>query len=521
MILIANDEIEFNINLPKLNNLNKIQIFLIIILLLGVFLRLYDLSSPHTHLDEIVILTSALKFQHQSYEAGNLFSPEHPPIAKLLMGLPTLLIDADYTSLTYLSNSMYVYMFTIFDIIARTYTSVRLMSALFGIFSILLCFLITKKLFGLDAALWSSLLMSTSFDLLLYSRLIFMDIFMVTFTLLTIYLYILYINQKNENNKALLLILFTLSMILTLGSRSFQPILLIPIFTITHLLIVKWDIKEKLEIPLACIIAFVISYLFLYGSDQFLYSVGIFDAIGTQTSGLFQMNILLTTASLVLRNSYIFAFSVLAICYTLITKPKTIKRYVSENNNSYILIIFFIISYLTLSFTKYTIMRYTIFLFIPIYIIGGKIITNLNKNRIISILTIIILLVSLTYNFLEFPYDTTYTNFNIGGFETLNNIEFEASEKAIIYLSEKNYDFIISNSVDILISDEIKNKIPLMISQSENCQPEIYTAYSSGNNTIVYFGYDIKNDPYICEHIRTSELKELKSYNNILTIYSY
>ena len=91
----------------------------------------------------------------------------------------------------------------------QIYPLIRGMSALFGLFSIILVYLIGKEAFNKKAGLWAAAIASVSIDYILLSRLMLLDMYLVFFTSLTFYIYVKY---KKAGNSDKYLILYFISL---------------------------------------------------------------------------------------------------------------------------------------------------------------------------------------------------------------------------------------------------------------------------------------------------------------------
>ena len=173
---------------------NWIYFCLVILILLGVFLRVDSISSNYLLPDEPHIMTSALKFHHEGFLEGATYSADHPPLAKWVMGLSTISSESDFSVLVFVKMGMRVYSLLSIEPIKQNYVSMLYISLLMGVLFLVFVFLLTWKIFNLDSALWATALVSLSAQLITYSRHVFFENYFLAFLVIGLFFYYLFLD---------------------------------------------------------------------------------------------------------------------------------------------------------------------------------------------------------------------------------------------------------------------------------------------------------------------------------------
>src|SRR3989338_2442166 len=158
--------------------------FLIGLIVFGIIMRFLSLNS-YIYYDETQITISAIKFHHESFDACRYFQPEHPPLARWLIGLPSMFVSEYNMAVTYeegkhFGNYEFTYMF--YRELAANLIPTRFMAAIIGFLTVMFVYILTIKIFNSGAALFSSALCSLSLYFLFYSTVNFMEIYMAFFS---------------------------------------------------------------------------------------------------------------------------------------------------------------------------------------------------------------------------------------------------------------------------------------------------------------------------------------------------
>lgn len=474
----------------------RVEIVLIILILVGVFLRFHNLDMP-LHGDEMIFGISALKLHHQGFEAGKDFVAEHPPLGKWFVGLPSEFINADYDSLKLLSRDMFVWSYLAYDALANNFIAMRVMEALMGTIALFLIFLITKKLFGFTPALWSTALAALSFEMVGYSRVIFMEAPMILFALLSLFLYINYLNSSGKK-RFLYFGLFFISLTATLLTRHIQPLFLLPIFVVSQFFINRRDMKENIYFLLFIGISYYLVFHVIFpqdilgfGQSRFGYSSPLgfispkFDVIG----------------HLIFRNSFLFLASLIAMVYIAI---QTIRKKMTDKIHP-VLIIFFVLAFLIFSSLSFTLPRHYIFMFLPLYILGGYALHKVSSNKILLVGLILLAAINAAQLVQSSPDFLTYTNFGLDNFQSFPTAASEELENRLNALEEEKTSRVMTNDVNVLIFFK-GEAIPITPALDVMCTNSTISSTDLNDITILYVPHSSKfnflTDQFVCGLLR-------------------
>ncbi len=290
-------------------------VLLILLILFGIFFRFYELEQGHVSGDESIYLVGAVKYHAKT----KVYDPvrwnyEHPPIAKYLMGLPVLFLGQDFPKIASLGVNLYVGIYSVYNEIQSTYVYLRMMSAIFGVLLLLVVFLIAKRAYGFKTALWSTALVSLSFDFITFSRLGYLDIYMLFLYSLAILLLILFMDyfEKNRKLSYIFLILSGASFILTLGTKAFYGITL-PIILLAAFWFRTRDSKHLLYYFALLLLCFGIFSLVIFPYTISSLSTEHFRDIAIA----FSFNLPTLIFLIFTRNSYLFLIGVIVVLFSL------------------------------------------------------------------------------------------------------------------------------------------------------------------------------------------------------------
>lgn len=527
---------------------NKLLIiFLILVLILGIFLRFYDLDKQILQEDEPTSVIAAMKFFHSSFGDAVSYSPASPPFGRMILGLPSLLINADYGVVTLTNPMVNIFNFKSYDAISKNYIAMRLVLAFVGILCILCIYLISKDLFGKKAALWSAIISAISFDLIIWSRILYMGGFVIFFSLGTLLFFIKYIKSK----KYIYLGLTYLFLFFAVGSHHVQPWFLIPVLIICQFIFNK-NFRENVLVSIGYLICFGLMWL-IYTS--FLIRP-VREAIDYTYGGSSQSFISLIFSNLnfnyhnlvfgfLLRNNYVLSL-VSLIClflfFKLIFKKKLFGKlkllFVSKDLKLIILLLFFI-SFLCLGITILgNSMRQLLFLFIPLYIYSGFVIEKITKKKVILFLIILLILVTIIQGMLNFPSGAiNYTNFGISKYNAFSYDE-KLDKNVLDFLDSLGNPYIMTNHVNTLIFYKGEKSSLILseektVSGEELCSYELFDLFKQSNLLMLYNGpidengeiklsIDKKRDgPYFCYLLEQVELKQEKIFADNLILYRF
>ncbi len=491
-----------------LKKLFRIEILLVILILFGVFMRFYKLDGPLEG-DEVIYGISTMKFHKQGFTAGRDYVLEHPPLGKWIVGLPSNYINADYKPLKFLDKDMFVWAYIAYDALAKNYVALRTMEAVLGVSSLLLIFIIARQLFGFRAALWSTVIAALSFEMIGYSRVIFMESPMIFFTLLTLFLYINYL--KSSNRKRLLYFgLFFISLTVTLLTRHIQPLFLLPIFAVSQFLLNR-NVKENLYVLALIGISYYMVFYVIFPQDIFSFGQARFGQ--SSALGFISFKIFQVIGHLIFRNSFLFLASLIAIGYITIQKGMKIRESIHP-----VLIIFFALSFAAFSVLSFPLPRHYVFMFLPLYIVGGYALEQVTKNKILYAVFILLAIVNVGMLVQQFPHFLTY--FSLGGFQfqSMATMQPEDFQKKMDALDAANASNVMTNDPNVLIFFN-GQKSPLTPAIDVYCNDKTVESLDLTNLTIFYIppkDLDIANNPFVCpllkvELSKTANVKILEA----------
>lgn len=489
----------------------RVEILLIILILFGIFFRFYNLGVPLTG-DEIIFGVGAMKFHQQGFEAGKGFVKEHPPLGKWIIGLPAKFIDADYKPLKLLSEDMFVWGYMAYDALGRNFVAMRAVEAILGVISLFLIFLISRQLFGTSAAVWSATLAALSFEMVGYSRVIFMESPMIVFTFLTLFLYINYL-KSSGNKRYVYLGLFILSLTTTLLTRHIQPLFLLPIFAVSQFLI-NHDMKENIYFALFLALSYYMVFHVIFPQDILSFGQSRFGYSGV--TGFIAFKMFSVIGHLIFRNSILFLASLIAIGYV---GYQILQKKIDYKTIHSVIVVFFVLAFLIFSFLSFPSPRHYIFMFLPLYIIGGYALSQVTKNKIILGIIFLLAVINAAQLVQNSPDFLSYTNFGLEGFQSLPGTTFEELQTRLDTLKEENVSMLMTNDLNLLIYFN-GEKSALTPALETLCTNEIIQSLYVENLTLLYAPhspkYNFNTDPFVCPLLKE---KVIKSGVKILELY--
>lgn len=513
------------------DNSKYLYYFLIFSILVGIFVRFWGIGESYLEGDESIWMVSSIKLHFPSAYDPRLYGYEHPPTARWFIGLPAKFINADFGPTMAIPMEMFVYNY--FVPFKEVYVPTRMVSAIFGLFSVVLVFLISRNLFGLKAAIWSTVLASLSFDLIFFSRWTLSESVFIGLALFTIYFYIKYLQEKAPEKRLVLMIAAIIFFTLALGTRAFTPMFLIPVLIISQLLLNRKFIKENM-------IFFVLLAVGIYMNFYVIWPPEVRD-LGQKLHGVYSASDILKFSALdvvlvnVYRNSYLYLFSILLLLYNCIiffkrnpdgaTTYNKLSNYIKNPNSSLVIWLLLIVSIGGFTFTKYTQTKYMVILFVPIYILLGSVLEKASKNRILSFILIFLVAINFLFFARAYPYYSEYQNFYFGkcgdymiscsstGWQ--NHIP--ELKQAISYLEGVGTPPVMTNEFNILAFYK-GDTIPL-IATDPRCNLNDVAGLAKKYKYIVYWGSrgaqtDLRIDPYFCQYLRQLPMDLVKTFGN-------
>lgn len=480
----------------KFRKVLRIEIVLVILILFGIYFRFYNLDIPLNG-DEIIFGIGAMKFHQQDFDAGKNFVREHPPLGKWIIGIPSSFIDADYKPLKLLGEDMFVWSYIAYDALENNFIAMRVVEAILGVASLFLIFLIARKLFGFSAAIWSVTLAALSFEMIGYSRVIFMENPMIVFILLTLFFYINYL--KSVGKKRVVYIgLFLISLTATLLTRHIQPLFLLPIFAASQFFLNR-DMKENIYIFILLAISYYVAFQVIFPQDILGYGQSRFGY--SNIFGFFSFKMFGVIGHLLFRNSLLFLAAIVSIGYMAY---QIIQKRIDREALRSVPVIFFAMAFLIFSFLSFPLPRHYIFMFLPLYMIGGYALSYVTKNKILLWVMILLAVINASQIVQYFPNFLSYTNFGLNGFESFPSATFEELETRLDTLAEENVSKMMTNDLNVLIYFN-GQKSALTPALQAVCTNEMIGLVDVENLTVLYVAHsksNFMNDQFICPMLK-------------------
>ncbi len=510
-----------------------ITYILITFIILGIFLRFYNLSEEYLWSDESLSMISAIKIHQQDLKTGIMYFQEHPGLGKWLVALPVNFISANYSPLGALGPNMFAWSHLAFEAVSENYLAIRIMNALIGVLGILFVFLITKKLFSQKAALWGAAIIATAPDIIAYSRHeVLMKIISITTVLAAIFFYIMYLTEKEKEKKWLYLGATIVSVIFALGSRNFDPLFILPTIIISQFFIKrgKENLKENLIVTGLLIAAFLFVFYYTYPAEAKMFAQERLEA----ESPLQLIGFTFPTIAYhaLIRNSYLTAISFLLIFGSIFyyikkrDKPDTdrpianIYKLLKKDDVRAVLPIFLLISFLGIGFTRLgTGHMYNITFYAAIFALAGIFIYHATKKyNMLNYIFLVIMLINIIQIIPNFPYSMMeYSNFNLGEGFYENRADKIIADEVFRELEIKGNPLIDSSVLNIMVFYK-GNKLPMVIPNERRCT-EAYFRELISVDPIILHRTTIQNDPYICPFYRALPLKKVKNFENQVYMY--
>jgi len=386
----------------------KIDNFLVaflVVLLLSIFLHFYNLNQQITWVDEPIYIVGGTKLLLQKTGDPLQWNFEHPPTAKYIIGSTAALSRSDKTPILDLSPNNYLGLG--YPAVAKSIDDslffARMSSAIFGILLSLIIFLFAKDLYGKKAALLAFLISAVSIDMLTWSRLAYLDIFLVFFFTSSVYMFYKIANlaetRENKaeikNQKIIYCILLGIFAGLAFTTKSTQPLpLLASLFVLS--LFYRKKIYNKQVLPLI-LIPLLFTMLVTIGSLE-LFSKATFEYFGA-ANRQFSPNLIDNTLRILERIQSPLLLLFAASLFYLHKKKELLKNK--------IILVPLVFAFLSFVFSVNTSHRYFLPL-IPFFILS---ISSINlENKTLKLLTIIMLGLTFYSVVQFFPEYTLHTN---------------------------------------------------------------------------------------------------------------
>jgi len=426
----------------------KYNLVLFFILILGFFLRIYDLGRYGLWFDEAVSVFGAKLLTFESIKNFGTFFTNLPFVYPPLLKLWLFFSDSDYF--------------------------LRLFSVLFGVLSILLIYILAKKIIGKSSgkqtALSSAFLLSISPLHIHYSREITQYSIAFFFSLCSLYFFLKCIERCSLKNN----VLFVFSSLLCVYIHSFFVVFLLA--ELLYILILKGNSFKRCMVNFLMIFLFCIPFI-IFGFIQFRNIIGSRMLTWAPESSLLKVAALFNTFNIGYNSGSAFygiAFAVFTFFFILgVWKGRNI---IKNFKPLVVLFIFPILFGFVLSkFIPSFIYRYFIFS-LPLYLIFVSYgIVSLKKSNLIRFVFILCLLLTnfvalknLYGNIFPLPEDTFRPGIHKG----------QPYRKAALYIQNR-YEF-----GDLIGHTCASTWIPFMYYHNYGLYPDQYETF----NAILSFG---------------------------------
>ena len=506
-----------------------LSILLVILIAVGILLRLIGLSGEYLWDDEQPNLIAEMKFHHQSFQDGALYFQEHPPLGKWFLGLPSIVISANYAPLRFLGSNMFVYKYIPYEALAENYGIIRLWNALIGCSALLFVFLIVRSFFGTSSALWSTLLMALSADFILMSRhdnLLKMGT--IFFGLGCLYFYLKYIRSPDVHWRAFYLGCTLLFLMFALGSRNYDPLFLLPTLIISQFVLCRGKkyILENLIVTTSIILTCLLVFNYYYPAEaqtfakEHLEVSSPLNLLGFGLLGIFK--------NMFIRNSYMYSIAAILVLfcifyYILFFKKRnpifnhSVHDLIQQRNPVLVLIIFFLITFLGISFSQSRFgygLTYNVMLFAATMLLGGPIIHHMiEKWHNLRWFFILLFGINTIQFMFYFPYGLwEYSNLGQSYPYYSPTYDHNLVDQQLHDLAAIGNPMLLTDSVNILLFYPGAH-MPLPPVKADTCSSQYFEQFKSQNVYVLSRLGDLTTSPYVCSLFKETVIEKIKTYD--------
>jgi len=470
-------------------------VFLVLVIGLGIFVRLYALEAHYLNGDEEFYIVAAEKFHVGSDYDVRLWNYHAPPVAKYIMGLSLIFTDIDYSIPYAIPPNLFVWNYLAYESIGKVYSLIRMVSALFGILFIIFIFLIGKELFGIMAGLLSAASASIAIDYIILSRTALIDIYLYAFVAATLFFYIKY---KNSTNKIPHLVGIFISLILALGTKNLQSLIIIPPILYVEIIGNKKNVLKTINFLFLIGLAFFIHNSFVYPA-QFSEPAREFFTTG-QAQNIFYLNTIPTFfISLFTINSYFFllSFILIAVYYIKRVHKQQIKNHIINPTPYSMIIILALLSLFVFSLTTLNQnSKYITQLAIPFFLLGGFIIQGFWSKKIIKGAAVALLLIGLASVVLYFPSYEDYPGQRVISFSS----EGRVFQPQLDFLKSMGNPKVVTNNMNLLIFYD-GTAVPIPVKNSPSCNTAFLEELRAGGYLGVFRNIGTDEKQFLCDFV--------------------
>jgi len=380
---------------------SKSSIILILIILLGLYLRLFNyVNTLNMDTDQ----AAAFLIADRIINGGN----------RLLVGPLTSIWQINLLPPTY------YYLVTFFYFIFRSEILVSLIFTVFGVLNILFMFFLAREMFNVRTALISALLLSVSAEMVWYSRNIW-EPYLVPMTV-TLSLYLLFLSRRRYN-----FWLYLLSIIIFFaGFLYISSILILPVYFFLALRVFKKIksstsyhlIKTALFFFLALLIFYspVLIYEYKHYYPSFAYLAEVLNGNSQYISFSYHQffSSLFIHGDLFFRSLFIFINNPLIKIYLILLLILSIYSLVKkgENSRNLVILIFFLASIIFTGIYRQKIEVHRLAALYPIFFLFYAAIITQNLHKISGLIIIIGLFYYIFSNILALSEIITFKEMN-------------------------------------------------------------------------------------------------------------
>jgi len=491
------------------------MLFLFALILLGIFFRLYNIGTLEINGDEEIIGISAVKLVHShSYGIfegfGNsidsydprLYLAEHPPVARFIMGLPTLFMNNSFEKIMSITPETYIYNYAAVTEFREVLLPLRLMSFTFGILAIIIIFLFAKDFYSFKTSLIITATASLSFILITLSRLIFMDVYSVFFIMSTLYFY----SKYSRNGSKFFLFLAVIFFAFSIGSRNYSPLPLI-IMLPAYELFYRNNRRMALIIFSMLALVTLLNFLVIYPPEIFNY----LPESGSRVEKLFAELDFIPLLTLITGESLVITFLAIIFLIIILFKFDKKKDELNIHFNK-----FSLKSLKRLNLPQFAFLLFLVFfsltayyserrgaILIPLFILSaGYLFERFRKNPAFRTACYTLLLLNCINLFMNLgvPTEIEGQGFDITRQLTFFNSDPNYREHEILnYLNAQGNPSIITNDMYFLLN--YNNSSLYGLKKGFCYDSQIFDYVKSSFDYVVYEGDYALADAFLCENI--------------------
>jgi len=215
-----------------LTKANAIRIGIALALIIGILLRFNFVLLPMN--DEVLYIAASME-KYSDFAPTKELNAEHPPLAKMFFGMACVMAPCDSHVLQFHYRKYYPLAVPLMSVAAElvpVMEAMRLIALLFSLLLAIVIYYYARKEYGKEAAAVLFAMTMISPNLILYSNVVMLDMIMLFFFTTTLFYYI-YTYRRNRSMKHLAALMSLL--ILTLGTKQYLPLLLLPIIAAIEL----------------------------------------------------------------------------------------------------------------------------------------------------------------------------------------------------------------------------------------------------------------------------------------------